>query len=356
MAGEQKTDPTSDILWIIFAIVIILGGIWYKWGEQITYYFLTFKLIQINLINAIFPTNRYLELAKAIQDTAIGDWKVKELYQVGSFVGFIFNIPMAIILGVWSWKVYSKNPSKRFKRVLTMQTLKDSEKKIWPYISPVVNADLIKEDFKKGPYAMSVKPYEFALKFHLLTEEKNVNSLDRKKSEKLFISQLGKPFAGFQKLRTHEKVILCILAAHGLGKKKEAMNAVNQIAINASQTDILKIPDMSCAKDLYKFAEDPQIIEIMSKHAYIYTLLAQMMEFSRTTGVFPPNFFIWLKTRDRVLWYTLNCVGRQVPFVEVAGIFGHWRAEQIAKHKLDAPYVIKAVDGLEKALTEVKIE
>ncbi len=356
MAEQKGSDATSDILWIIFAVVLVLGLIWWKFGDQITYYFLTYKLIQINLINSFFPTNRYLELAKAIQDTNIGDWKVKELYQVGSYVGYIFNIPLGIILSVWGWKVYSKNPSKRFKRVLTMQTLKDSEKKIWPYISPVVNVDLMKEDFKKGPYALSMKPYDFALKYHLLTEEKNVNSLDRKKAEKLFISQLGKPFSGFNKLRTHEKVLLCVMAAHGLGKKKEAMNAVYQLAINSANTDILKMPDMSFAKDLYKFAEDPQIVEIMNKHAYVYTLLAQMLEFSRTTGVFPSNFFVWLKTRDRVLWYTLNCVGRQVPFVEIAGIFGHWRAEQIAKHKLDAPYVIKAVDGLEKALTEVKIE
>ena len=93
----------------------------------------------------------------------------------------------------------------------------------------------------------------------------------------------------------------------------------------------------------------------MNKHAYVYTVMAQMMVFARGTGVFPPSYIIWLKPRDRVLWYVLNCVGRQVAFVEVAGIFGHWKAEQVANHKLEAPFVSKAVAGLEKALAEVKV-
>ena len=83
--------------------------------------------------------------------------------------------------------------------------------------------------------------------------------------------------------------------------------------------------------------------------------MSQMLEYARGTGVFPPSYFIWLKPRDRTLWYALNCVGRQVAFVEVAGIFGHWKAEQIAAHKIDTPYVAKAVDGLERALSEVKL-
>ena len=63
--------------------------------------------------------------------------------------------------------------------------------------------------------------------------------------------------------------------------------------------------------------------------------------------------FLWLKPVDRRLWYTLNSVGRQTPFAEVAGIFAHWIAEKEAGRKLLVPMVDEATKALEIVLTEV---
>ena len=148
---------------------------------------------------------------------------------------------------------------------------------------------------------------------------------------------------------------MAIFAAQACGDKKGALNAINQIAVSSAQVGIKKLPDFSSIKPLLKYLDDPKVQLQISRHAYVYTILAQMLEQARTTGVLPSSYIVWLKTRDRTLWYVLNCVGRQVSYIEVAGIFGHWKAEQIAKHKLEAPYVLKAVDGLERALSEVKV-
>lgn len=354
MADHQK-DSSSDIMWLLFVIIAAIIGISYIFGAQLKGFYLTVKLIQIKLITLVYAGDAMLEYIKFIETTKPKDVKLNELMFIGGKVGWIINVPLIALLGWWGYKVYDKNPMNKFKRILTMQTLKESEQRLWPYIAPMVNVDLMKEPFDKGPYAMAMKPYDFAVKYHLLQEEKNVDSLDRKKAEKLFISQLGKPFSGFSRLRKHEQALIAIFAAAGCGDKKGSMDAINAIAVSAAQVGIKKMPDFSSAKPLFKYVEDPRVIEIMKKNAYVYTLMASMQEFARGTGVFPPSYYIWLKPRDRTLWYTLNCVGRQVAFVEVAGIFGHWKAEQIANHKLDAPYVIKAVDGLERALSEVKV-
>lgn len=354
--NQQQQDTSSDIMWGVGAIIVLVVCIGYFFGHKIAYYYLLLKLLELKLLYTILPLHFFEQYIYIIQHKSVDSWTLDQLSFIGDKIGRFTNIPFIVILGYFTYRVWKQNPSQRFKRILTMKSLKQSEQKIWPYIAPVVDVDFMSQSFDKGPYAMGLRPYDFAIKYHLLSEPKNVNSLDRKKSEKLFISQLGKPFSSFNRLKKHEQALLAIFAAHGCGDKKGAMKAINDIAISSAQKSIQKMPDFSSAKLLFKYCEDPRVQEIFKKHAYSYTIMAQMLEFARGTGVFPPSYFIWLKPKDRTLWYILNCVGRQVSFVECAGIFSHWRAEQTANHKLDVPFVTKAIDGLEKALSEIKIK
>lgn len=354
MAEQKNTDPSSDLMWMIVIFAVLIFAIGYFFGTTLTYYYLTLKLWQLKLIALVYPSQTNLELIQLIQDRPLKEWTIRDIMTVGKHVGLISNLPLLGIVGYFSYKVWKKNPLQRFKRVLTMQTLKESEQRIWPYIAPVVHGDLMKESFSTGPYAMALRPYDFAIKYKLLLDDRNVNSLEKTKAEKLFCSQLGKLWAGPERLKKHEVALLSIMAAHGCGDKKGAMNAVNSMALSVAQNP-KKMPDFSATKPLMKYLDDPKVKAVFNKHAYVYTIMAQMMEFARTTGVFPSSYFVWLKPKDRVLFYILNCIGRQVAFIEVAGIFGHWKAEQIAGHKLEIPLVSKAVDGLERALTEVKL-
>lgn len=352
--AEQRQDSSTDFFLILLSSIIFFGAIFYFFSYPIKYSYLTIKLIELKLITFFYPHKELLSLIKYIESTSINDWTYSQINLLGKHVGIFFNIVYVIIFGFLTLNIWKKNPLHRLKRVLTMQSLKKSEQKIWPYISPIIDIDLIKQPFDSGPYAMAAKPYEYAVKHKLLLNDSDTNSLDKIKTEKHFISQLGKIWQGFDKLKPHEKALIAIFAAQGCGDKKGAIAAVNAIAISAT-SDYKNVPDFSSAKPLFKYIEDPKVQNIIKKHAYIYTVLNQMLEFARETGVLPTSYFIWLKPRDRILFYTLNCVGRQVAFIEVAGIFGHWKAEQIAGHKLEAPYVVKAVDGLERALGEVKL-
>lgn len=354
MSDQKNNDPSGDIMWLMIVLVLGIIIIGYFFGTQITYVYLTLKLWQLKLITIVYPSTNYLEIIKLIEERPLKEWKLNELMYVGKQVGYIANIPLLVGIGYLTYKVWKKNPLQNFKRILTMQTLRESEQRIWPYISPVVKMDLMKEPFDKGPFAMALRPYDFAVKYKLLENDKNVNSLEKIKAEKLFSSQLGKLWAGSDRLKKHELALICIMAAHGCGDKKGAMNAVNLMAVNVAQNP-KKMPDFSSTKALLKYLDEPKVQAVINKHAYIYTIMASMMEFARSTGVFPSSYFVWLKPKDRVLFYILNCVGRQVSYVEVAGIFAHWKAEQTAGHKLEIPLIGKAIDGLERGLIEVKL-
>lgn len=237
-----------------------------------------------------------------------------------------------------------------------MYSLKESEKDLWPYIYPVIKVDFMSASFEEGPYAMAVKPYDFAVKNGLLSDERNLNSLDKVKTEKLFVTQLDRLCTGgYDKLRKHEKALAAIFIAKGLGKKEEVDNVVGALAKSAANAGLNKMPDLSHVKPLYQYLETPEAKDLLKRHAYVYTLMIGLLTFARGTGVFPSSMFVWLKPRDRVLWYVINGVGRQVAYVEVAAILGHYKAEEVMKHKVYIPFTKKAYDGLANALLEVKL-
>jgi intracellular multiplication protein IcmP len=355
MSQGEKKDSTQDMLWVLVAVVGIILLVWYVWGNEIKYFYLTYRLMQIKIITTFLPLDTLLEYNNLIETRNVAKWTFDELNIVGGYVGYFIGIIPAIYLGWKGYMVFKRNPIEKFKRVLTMQTLKESEVSLWPYIAPVIDIDFISKDFFKGPFAMAQRPYDFCLKYKLLEDERNVATLDKNKATKLFISQLGRTYNGLDSLKKHEKAFIAICAAYGLGKKEEAMAVINEIALSSRGLAFNKLPNVDAAKDLYKFLEDREVKYTLSKSAYVYPTIMNMVEFARQTGVFPSSFFIWLKPRDRTMWYCVNCVGRNTPYVEVTGIWGHWLAEKVGDKKRNVPYVKNAVAGLEKALSEVKL-
>jgi intracellular multiplication protein IcmP len=103
----------------------------------------------------------------------------------------------------------------------------------------------------------------------------------------------------------------------------------------------------------YQHAESVQ--DIVSKHAYVLTVLPSLLVGARDDGVVPSSEFLWLKIVDRRLWYILNSVGRQTPFVEVGGPFAHWLAEQEMGRRSLVPMIDEAIKALEVAIKEVRL-
>ncbi|WP_449421069.1 secretion/conjugation apparatus DotM-related subunit [Piscirickettsia litoralis] len=66
--------------------------------------------------------------------------------------------------------------------------------------------------------------------------------------------------------------------------------------------------------------------------------------------------FLWLKPKDRSLWYCLNNVGRQAVFVEGAAIRSHWLVEKELKKSIAIPMIDKAVYGLSVVFKTVEID
>ena len=368
MAAPQQgggQDNSFGILWGVAAIFAALGGIWFAFKTQIITFYLTIKLYEVHLLNALF-NDKYVSLNSLIV-TAIANSKrltFSDLLMLGDGVGNLIKYPLIIIMLILAFVVYFGNSTHLFKRTYSMKDLTKLEKDNWPQITPVVGLDLIKTDIDVGPWAMALTPMQFCKRNQLLEEirpqrhegmsRKDWDKIDvvlkRGEANRIFALQLGQLWGGLDKLPPYARALFAVFAARINADSKEAANVLARLSASCMNTEL----DMTGVNELLKKHAKTKLVEkIVSEHAYVATVMASMLEGARTDGVQASADFLWLKIRDRRLWYVLNTVGRQTPFTEVAGIFAHWKAEKEAARRLFVPMVEEATRALELALKEV---
>lgn len=362
-AGNQGDNSTS-ILWITAAIFAVIGVIWFMFRDAIIYYFLHLKLLEIDFL-ALF-NEAYFAPIKAQVHAAlprISTLTFNDLLSIGTNVGDILRYPLLVILIICAFVVYFSNNARMYRHTYSMRTLSKLEKDNWPQIVPVVNLDLVKTDIDKGPWAMSLSPMQFCKKYKLLEEVRKERregttrkewhkvdvALKRGEANKVFAMQLGPMWRGVHKLPPHTRALFAVFAARINADSKAANSLLLQLAATSQQ----KLNITGTDELLKKHLNSKLVQQVVASHAYVSTVMASMLERARDDGVQASADFLWLKALDRRLWYTLNTVGRQTPFPEVAGIFAHWVAEKEMGRKLLMPMVEEATKALELALQDI---
>lgn len=367
MAGApqqgQSSDNSAGMLWGIAALFAFAGGIWYVFRSAIVSAYLTLKLYEVNILNSL-TGDRYQALAYSIS-SAIKNSSGLEfhtLVKLGASVGDYIRYPFVILLVVLGIVVLLTNTTRVYKRIYSMKTLSELENANWPQISPVMGLDLLKENIDTGPWAMAMTPMQFCKRYRLLEEVRPQRTEGMRRSEwdrievvlkrgeinRLFIMQLGSLWRGVDKLPPYARALFAAFAAR-VNADPDGSKLILQMAatcrskINYNGTEAL----------LKKHYNTKEIQKVVQSHAYMLTVMATMLERSREDGVQASADFLWLKPIDRRLWYTLNTVGRQTPFVEVGGIFAHWVAEKEAGKKLVVPMVEEATNAVELALKDI---
>lgn len=286
-----------------------------------------------------------------------GEVNFNVLANVSTVVGNYLRYPFAVILLGLAFLVYRANMVTKFKTVFTMQRLKKLEQKDWPQIAPVADLDLIKQELDEGPWAMALTPMEFCkqnnlLKYEEVNAQKTV-SLISGAAHRALALQLGPIWTRAEKLPIHTQALFAIFAARANRDREAADRLLLQIAASANSG---KLNFTGTQELLAKHVNSKLVTRLTARHAYMYAVMASMLELARTDGVLATAEFLWLKPVDRKLWYILNSVGRQTAVPEVAGAFAHWIAERKLARPLKVPMVDEAVKALDMALKEIIYE
>ncbi len=367
--------------WLLILIAMICGIIWYFLQDQLKWFFLAVRLVEFHLL--VF----FLGLVPH-QIPFLGDWVIEPLAIATSNLQFVQQLetvdlsldlaqalsvnagvylryPIACYLLVLSWLVYRWNVHLSLRKKFDMRSLAAQEQINWPQIKVVTKVDLVKADIDSGPWAMNMTPLQFAKKnklvsvglvdagekrFAKIQAPEHTLVLNKVRAERAFIAQLGRPFQGVMQMPPHRRAIFAAFASRGARDTQVSNAFIDQLADSAASGDLdLTGIDEACAQ----YAQSNRIKTIIQSHAYEFTFFISLLLFAREDGVLASADFLWVKPRDRRLWYVINNVGRQTPSVEVGGIFNHWYYEVSLKRALSAPRVDGAVEALAVALSEV---
>jgi intracellular multiplication protein IcmP len=366
-APQQPGSPSEHsaaMLWWVAGIFAAIGGFWYVFKDSIIRFYLFLNFAGNYLGSYIhFPNFDQLRSMILYARASPKNIGFPDLMSIGNAVGDWLRIPLVFLLFVLAVVVYFGNATRVFKRAYSMHELAKLEKDNWPQIASVVNLDLIKTDIDTGPWAMAMTPMQFCKKYKLLEEvrpqrqegmlRKEWDKVDvvlkRGETNKIFALQLGPLWKGTAQLPSHTKALFAAFAARINADTNAATNIFLQL--NHSPANNL---DLTGVDEVLKKHENTKAVQkIVQSHAYVLTVMASMLEAAREDGVQASADFLWLKPVDRRLWYTLNTVGRQTPFIEVGGVFAHWISEKEAGRRLLVPLVEEATNAVELALKEV---
>lgn len=364
--GQQGTDE-NGALWIAGTALVAILVTWFTLHEWITLIYLKIKLYELYLINPFTP--RFQELIAQLNVLTLETAKQMTpgtTLAIGTQVGDVLRYPLVGLLILGAVILYFGSVTARFRASYTMQKLASDEVVDWPQISPIIPLDLVDTPLDEGPWAFSLNPMLFAKKHDLLIIEQEAAlayelasavkikvRLKKFEAKQIFLMQLGNYWHSPEKLPIHIRALFAMFAAKAHSDDKSVTALNNQISVSATKTNNKDIDFNGVDALLAKHVKEKDVQRVIKQHAFVYTIMAAMLQLSRQDGVYASSDFLWLKPIDRRLWYTLNSVGRKTAFPEVAGIFAHYEAELMYHKPLFVPMVEEAVEALEIALAEI---
>lgn len=361
--GGQQPDNSLGPLWIMLAICIVGGLVWYFLHAYLMLAFLKIKIIEMSIIGLF--TSKLDSVHRFASTVSPAVVTFNQAQYVATSVGNYIAIPCIVVMVVLAAVIYKSASATGYRQSYNMKGLAQAQQDTWPQIKPVVPLDLIKVDIRKGPWAMSLTPMDFAKQKKLIIEEeimpledellrrkRTIAKLDKGKANALFTLQLGRLWKSYEALPFYLQALFGVFAAKASGDRDAAYA---MLATLSSGYDSAK-NTMTCEDPLslcHKYGKTKAVKLVTESHAYELTVMSSMLELARYDGVLSSSDFLWLKPIDRKAWFVLNCVGRRTPVPEAAGIFAHWLAEKELGRKSVLPMVEAATIALEGALTEI---
>ncbi|WP_137917037.1 type IVB secretion system coupling complex protein DotM/IcmP [Hydrogenophaga sp. 2FB] len=315
-----------------------------RWGEMALFALMTDSAMALfQMVGLVIDSTERMALDnyKAMMD------------RTGYYTRWLF-IPAMLGMGVYA---FLKSPREMYSRVHDMKSLVKQESAVWPEIAPVVGKQisLVEQDPTQGEWASAMTEREFAAKHSLITVDaagKPAVKVDE--ARLVFAGMLGQPWTSTGALPVHTRALFAAIAMRVGG---DATGCTEKLRLMSSTFAAGGIKGMDTSwvdEALAKHLKNKLVQRCIQKHAYVYTVMATMLQIGKTDGVFASPMFIWLKTVDRKLWYTLNNVGRYAFHVECAGIMAHWLFEKTVGVAIPTPMIGKAVEGLDQALKEYR--
>lgn len=364
---QNSTDQVANFFWLMILFFGLSIVAWWVKPSIFVVPVFWLRIHEIEIINVVIaiwakiavflhlpiPETQTLNQYQDYMRKSVNHVPFSQFSLINQYMGRWIRFPVATVLVGLGILTLIRHGTFRFHEKYNMDQLRKVEAQNWPQITPVLSKDLVGEDVDKGSWAMAKLPLNFCKEQNLLAtkevEGKTRWTLLRGPAARALAMQLGPLWKGVRSQPIHIKALLAIFIARAEKDRVVSKHLISQIAASAVSGQL----DFTGAEELLLKYENANILKWVEKrHAYVYTVMATLLEIGRSDGILATAEFLWLKPLDRRLWYVLNSIGRQTAVVEAAGPFAHWLAEKKLGRALKTPTVKEAVNGLEQAIEE----
>lgn len=390
--GNDYLGPTIVALGILAVLIWLVGGDYLRAG---TMWVARAEWVLVKPFASVLTDAGLVERWERVlgrDAEQIATMEPADLWAVLTVAGEFIRWPLALVLaGLAGW-IFHRSPTLRFNRTMDMEALLRVQANAFPRIRPILHLKGRTTREARGAYWWPLNPFEWAAGNRVISAGGSATavreSFNAKAAAAGFAGQLGAPMppvsgdrVSLEPLAFHEELMVAILAARIMGKKKEAAQLMDDAAVGFGPSWSAKerlvrqirgtlldwpvngpweivLPKKTEAilaqirEEVERGSAGAPVRKILAGHAYVRVAIAHLMEAAQTTGIITTSDFIWVKAVDRTLHYVLNDVGRRVASSEASGVRSHFIAERDAGRRIPKPQVEDAVKALRSALAE----
>ena len=409
--GSQDDNSLQIIIAVvsIFVTVFILFNIYH---ENIYTFFMHIAYSELYPWSYVFE--RAALVRQRIGIVSPSELTFGDIISLLNFSGRFYAmclLPFVIIIMFKDWRT---SVCDTFVRKLGRDSLLKNNVKTMACLAPIVNwrGSLLDEPYDSGPWKTPQQPIQFAVAHGLLVDQDgnpipadlilNEDNLadpqspvlsgkpkahfNREKAHEVFCRQFGPLFRGFHDMPAYLQKLALAFLLFGLDQKDKAqqlLDEMNRSLVWPSMVERKKFhlgwpPFKNCKvnvgysmnlslglsqKKIDQLLETKSVQRAILPHnKYTYLVILALYRFARSKGVLPTSQFLWLRPVNRTLHYLLNNFGRRTVWIECAGPWTHFLAEdQLQKAEpgfrgdsldTDAKQVLEAVNAAEVAAYE----
>ncbi len=374
---QQQPDTGMEAIWMMVLVGIAALLLWFLAKTYIVGAVFGFRLYVTGPILALFDHD-IADTMRWMDDVPYDQVDWEDFVNVSLQFGRWTRFPVFVVCCGLAYYIYAFHPLGRFRRKWDMFTLPKQEVALWPCITPVLDANLLKQPQDKGRWAWGATPKDWLTEKGLWEhyEEEEVDKFNpkrklkikkrrpnREKVEEALIAQLGPRFTSFDVLPQYMKALLGAFMAKACGEGKVCQKILNKMSMSSVLVGVatndleekldLTAFDMALGLSRFeKYKNSDLVKEVLARHYYLSTVMVALLVKARMSGVLASAEFLWLKPVQRTLFYMFNTLGRRVCWVTAAGIFGHYYAELRRERGLRRPYIVKAYEGITEYLAD----
>ncbi|WP_138438077.1 secretion/conjugation apparatus DotM-related subunit [Marinobacter shengliensis] len=348
---DNRIDRTNDFLAGMFVLGFIVGGIalivWLL-QDQLVFVWRVVRFYQYSIteyIPLIGPSASELPMVLDwLQNTPSREIYAETMWEFDQHYGQNFGIFLAAIF-IWVGVKRLKSNAGATGPELSAESVFDALIPIFPHLQYIKDHNPVGRPLKYVPggdnqFAMPVQVFEFAEMqppMHLekkltpeqaeaarpiyLKDEKDFfNAFDKNMAANAFEAQMGPPLTTLKEFSASEK------KAYYFFKKR-----LDAKLPKGRSTDIIR--------------------RLEQKHGYVRTFLMGLFEEVKRLGITTTNDDLMpIMDSDRTLFWCLDSVGRDTPWIEAAGPYVHKDMEDLVGIRITEPEVTEAVASLRRYL------